>query len=531
MTALAQKSAGQHATEEGIPVTDPLVIAKCGSCHYRDDRGNLERISWERATPEGWQEALKKMTAEERVALSPFEARSIVRYLAASHGLAPEEARSVMYYPERRIHDETETTDPALVEACGKCHAAARPLSWRRSLEDWKQVAESHITRYKMKPNSGAIAALGRLAPLHTREWDVWSSRTVALNLTGRWLVTARLPGRGRYVGEMSVTPGAAPDEFRSHATLRSLADGSVLERAGQALVFGADAWRGRSRGVNPSGTPDDPSNEAREAMWISPDQARMEGRWFWGQYQEFGFDVLLRRPSSDPSLLAVDRASLKTGSRGNRIRLIGDNFPAQVTPADLDFGPGIAVRRAIFQNSGEIVADVDVAADAKPRRTDVVFRGSVLPSALAIYDQIDYLKVTPESSLAAFGGPKYPRGFQQFEAIAYQRGADGKAHTSDDLELGPVDVTWSMEIFYSVDSSRNDLVGAVGSRGLFTPAANSPGVNYDVWVIATATGEKNRTGSPLVGKGYLVVTIPEYTFNGRHYVRELDRWIEEGTW
>src|SRR5581483_10742764 len=453
---------------------------------------------------------LKKMTAEERVALSPSEARSIVRYLAASHGLAPEEARSVMYYPEHRIHDENEIADRALVETCTKCHAAARPLSWRRSLEDWKQLAERHVARYKMKPNSEAIAALGRLAPLHTPEWDAWSSRSVALNLTGRWLVSARLPGHGRYIGEMNVKPGAAPDEFTSHATLRSIADGSVLERVGQGLVFAGDAWRGRSRGINPSGTPDDPSNEAREAMWISPDQARMEGRWFWGQYQEFGFDVTLRRPSSEPALLAIDRSSLKTGSQGNRVRLIGDNFPAQVTPADLNFGPDIAVRRAIFQNSGEIVADVDVAADAKPHRTDVVFRGSVLPRALAIYDQIDYLRVTPESSLAAFGSPKYARGFQQFEAIAYQRGADGKPHTSDDLELGPVDAAWSIEIFYSVDTSRDDAVGTGASGGLFTLAVTGPGGNYDVWVIATSSGEKNRTGGPLIGKGYLVVTIPE---------------------
>ncbi len=512
-------------------MTDPLVVAKCGSCHPRDDRGNMERISWERATPEGWQESLKKMIAEEHVTLSPSEARSIVRYLAVSHGLAPEEARSVMYYSERRIHDETETADRALVEACTKCHAAARPLSWRRSLDDWKQVAETHVARYKMKPNNEAIYALSRLAPLHTPEWDAWSSRAPALNLTGRWLVSARLAGYGTYIGEMQVEPAAGPDEFTSRVTLHSVANGSVVSRMGQGLVFAGFAWRGRSRAVKPSGTPGDPSNEAREAMWVSRDQTRMEGRWFWGQYQEFGFDVTLRRASSEPVLLALDRTSLKIGSQANRLRLIGENFPSQLTPDDLDFGSGITVRHATLQNPGEIIAEVDVTADAKPRRTYVRFRGAVLPGALALYDQIDYLKVTPESSLASFGSEKYPRGFQQFEAIAYQRGADGKPHTPDDLELGPVDAVWSMEVFYSIDSSRNDAVGAVGPGGLFTPAGNSPGGNYDVWVIATASNEKSRKGGPLSAKGYVVVTIPEYTFNGRRYVRDLDRWIEEGSW
>src|SRR5258705_10373973 len=36
--------------EEGIPVTDPLVIAKCASCHARDAKGNMGRLSWARPT-------------------------------------------------------------------------------------------------------------------------------------------------------------------------------------------------------------------------------------------------------------------------------------------------------------------------------------------------------------------------------------------------------------------------------------------------------------------------------------------------
>ncbi len=64
--------------EEGIPVTDPLVISKCGTCHTRDDKGNLTRISWERATPEGWEEAIKRMMRLNGLTLTPAEARSIV---------------------------------------------------------------------------------------------------------------------------------------------------------------------------------------------------------------------------------------------------------------------------------------------------------------------------------------------------------------------------------------------------------------------------------------------------------------------
>ena len=130
---------------------------------------------------------------------------------------------------------------------------------------------------------------------------------------------------------------------------------------------------------------------------------------------------------------------------------------------------------------------------------------------------------------MAAFGNQTRARGYQQYDAIGYQRGADGKSHTADDVELGPVDVTWSIEVFYATEGSSTDFVGKVSSTGFFAPAAESANNNYDVWVVATATNEKNKDGKPLVGKSFLVVTVPSYTFDGRQYVRDLDRWVDDG--
>ncbi len=546
--AATSAESAKPAPEEGIPVTNALVIAKCGGCHTKDQHGNMLRISWERATPEGWEEAIKRMVRLRGVVLTPDEARSILKYLATYHGLAPEEAKPVMYYAEKRIQDETNIPTDNVRGACANCHALARPLSWRRTAEDWKLLANLHVALYPTAdeafrlgisaggfdesrhhqepgaplPVDEALAYLAKTAPLHTPEWAAWQARMRAPKLAGRWIVTAHLPGRGRFYGQMNVEPAAGTDDqFTTSVKLTSLKDGSTITRTGRSLVYAGYAWRGRSKGEGSAGTaPDDVSSEMREVMWFSPDQNSAEGRWFWGQYQEFGFDVKLDRAFGDPVLIGADRTALKTGSQAARVRLVADSLPAQIAPADLDFGTGITVKRIVSHSPAEIVTEVDVAGDAIPGKRDIAFRRSVLQNAIAVYDRIDYVKVLPESALARLGSEHHPKGFQQFEAVAYQRGVDGKSHTADDIELGPIDATWSMEEFYAVyGDDDKEFVGALGPTGFFTPASDGPNPqrkfsrnNYgDVWIVATAKDEKDKDGRPLTGKSYLVVTVPAY--------------------
>ncbi len=532
--------------EEGIPVTSPVVISRCGSCHAKDEHGNLSRISWERATPEGWEEAIKRMIRQQGVRLTPDDAKSILKYLATDHGLAPEEAKPVMYYAERRMLDETNIPNDKVRGACTNCHAMARPLSWRRTEQDWKLLANLHVALYtsaeesfrrglsmgtaldwvpeheKTRPVDVAIAYLAKTAPLHTPEWAAWRARMHAPKLAGRWLVSASITGRGKFYGEMEVEAASGTDdEFTTRVKLTSAKDGSTISRTGHSVVYAGYSWRGRSKGTlaaNPS--PDDLASEMREVMWVSPDQSSAEGRWFWGQYQEFGFDVKMKRASADPTLIGVDRTSLKAGSQANRVRLIAESVPAQPAPSDLDFGTGVTVKRIVSHTPTEIVAEVDVAADAVPGKRDISFHRSVLESAIAVYDRVDYIKVTPDSALARLGSQTHPKGYQQFEAIAYQRGADGKTQGASDIELGPVDAKWTVEEFYSVENDDDrEFVGSLSGTGFFTPASDGPNPqrkfsrnNYgDIWVVATAKDEKDKDGKPLTAKSYLVVTVPAY--------------------
>jgi quinohemoprotein amine dehydrogenase len=538
-------------TEEGIPVTDALTISKCGTCHAKDEKGNLARLSWERATPEGWEEAIKRMVRLNGLTIAPADARSILKYLSTYHGLAPEEAKPVMYLPEHRMVDETNIPNDVVRGACTTCHAFARPLSWRRSKHDWQLLANLHVALYPQaeahfrsmgrggggggrgagaaatpaaptqEPGDAAVDYLATSAGLHTKEWSDWMPRMRAPKLAGKWLVSAHIAGHGKYFGELTIEPGAADDEFKTKIKLTSVTDGSVLTRTGQSLVYAGYAWRGRSKSTTPAAAnPDDLNKDYREALWFNPDQSKAEGRWFWGEYQEFGVDVTLQRISAEPLISVIDKSALKVGSTGVKVRIIGENFPAQVAADDLDFGSGIKVTKILSHKSTEIVAEVDTAKDAVFGRRDVFFKRSVLPSAIAVYDKVDYIKVTPDTSLARLGSETHPKGYQQFEAIGYQRGPDGKLRTADDVELGPVDVDWSVEEFMAVYGDDDKaFVGHLSPTALFTPASDGPNPerkfgrnNYgDVWVVATSKSEKDKEGKPLVGRSYLVVSVPTY--------------------
>jgi quinohemoprotein amine dehydrogenase len=551
--------------EDGIPVTDALTISKCSACHTKDDKGNLSRISWIRTTPEGWEEAIKRMVRLNGVSLEPADARAIVKYLSNYHGLAPEEAKPVMYMAEHRIQDEA-IPNESIRGTCNNCHALGRVFQWHRTRADWSMLADTHTALYPQAESAfrrnvmpaaaaaggrggrgGAAAAaaaavpaapaqppislditldyLGASYPLHTPEWATWRARMRAPRIAGRWLLSARIPGRGKYYGEVTIAQGAAPDEFTTTARLQSVNGGPAISRTGAGLVYTGFSWRGRSHGaaLAANATPDDLNREMRETLWISPDQTWAEGRWFWGEYQEFGIDVKLRRATPEPALLTLDRYSLKTGAQGERVRVFGNNLPAKLAASDLDFGSGVTVKSIVSHTPADIVATVDVAKDAVPGKRDLVLGDAVLEGALAVYDKVDYIKVLPEASLARLGGDEHsphPRGYQQLEAVAYHRGEDGKLHTNDDIELGPLEVNWSVEEFYSVfGDDDKEFVGTLNSSGLFTPNLDGPNPqrkfsrnNYgDVWIVATARNEKDKDGKPLVGKSYLVVTVPTY--------------------
>jgi len=537
------RSANADAVDEGIPVTSDLVKQKCGSCHRADDKGRMTRISYRRTTPEGWEETIKRMVSLNNVKLQPAEARDIVRYLADHHGLAPEEAKPAAFEAEREMIEYKYAGDKDTEHTCSSCHSMGRVISQRRTKEEWELLIAMHRGYYPLSdfqafrrlgpvprdqapaadgrppdnrhPMEKAVAHLSSTFPLTTAEWSAWAATMRPPRLQGKWALSGKQPGKGPVFGHVVITPAGGTDssEFTTETTFTYARSGETVKRTGRAIVYTGYQWRGRS---DQSGAAAGSNNAWREVLFVDRDWRRAEGRWFTGAYDEFGIDVQLERVGADPVVLGVVNPMIKIGGPAQELRIYGANLPAAVQPSDLNFGPNVTVERVVSATPELLTVSVNAASGATPGRRDVILAGASGHGTAAVYNVVDYVKVLPEAGLARVGGANFPKGFQQFEAVAFANGPDGKPNTKDDVELGPVDATWSIEEYTATyDDDDKDFVGTIDpSTGLFTPNLDGPNPkrrhgtnNYgDVWVVATYQQPK-----PIKGRAHLLVTVPLY--------------------
>jgi len=523
--------------DEGIPVTSPLVRQRCGSCHHADEQGRMTRISYRRTTPEGWEETIKRMVSLDEVKLEPADAREIVRYLADHHGLAPEEAQPGAFEVERRMIDYKYTPDKDTEETCIKCHSFGRVLLQRRTKEEWELLLAMHRGYYPLvdfqafrrggppprdqqpgpdgrppdnrHPMEKALAHLTTAFPLTTPEWSAWSATMRPPQLPGTWALTGAELGNGALYGTVTIAPqGATAGDFTTETTFTYARSGKKVTRRGRAIVYTGFQWRGKS-------------NDFREVLAIDRDWRHAAGRWFSGAYDEFGIDVRLTRVGADPILLGVAEPRLRTGVANQELHLFGVNLPGQPATADVNVGPGVTVDRIVSAAPDRLTVSVSVAGSATIGRRAVFLAGAGGDASIAVYDTIDFIKVLPQAGLARVGGANFPKQFQQFEAVAVANGPDGKPNTKDDVELGLVDTTWSIEEYTATyDDDDKDFVGTIdAATGLFTPNIDGPNPrrrnhanNYgDVWVVASYQPPGASAAKAMKARAHLLVTVPLY--------------------
>jgi len=537
-TPVAAVAVGVVQIDEGIPVTSTEVRQACGACHPSDAEGRMSRISYRRATPENWELTVKRMLALNNAVLSPEQARVVLKYLADNHGLAPEEVKPIMFDAERRMIDFAYSGDTQTHNLCNACHTVGRVMAERRTPEEWKLLISMHRGVYPgidggsggfrrggpgraggaaeaasaKQPMDLATDHLAKAFPLMTPEWASWSAARTPARLTGTWALAGHQAGLGPVYGSVSIEPQAgAEDTFVTKTTFTYAKTGQTVTRTGRGLVYTGFQWRGRSAESA------DSADSWREVAVVTRDQNEITGRWFTGAYADTGIDVTLRRVTRDVTVSGADIASLKTGTAGQTVRIYGANLPAKLLPTDIVLGTGVSVTRVVSTTPTMATVTVDVAGDAPVGSRDLVVAGAVRPSALVVYDKVDGVRVLPRTGLSRVGGIVHPKMLQQFEAVAFHNGRDGKPGTDDDLMLGMVDATWSLEE-YSATFVEDDVkyVGTLSASGLFTPALDgtnaerSGGRNNigDVYVVADYTPPG---GTPVRGRAFLLVTAPLY--------------------
>jgi quinohemoprotein amine dehydrogenase len=528
-------------TNEGFPIDNPVVKARCGGCHRSDDKGRMSRISYRRATPENWEKTIKRMVALNHATLTPEDARTILKYLSDRQGLAPEELRPIEFEPERRTIEYEYKADEMTANLCQSCHTMARVLSERRTKEEWELLLAMHRGYYPLvdnqpmngpqgfrrtrpaetepgpdgrppdnrQPMDRALEHLTKTLPLETSAWSAWSAAMQTPKLAGRWAIVGTQTGKGPIYGVVTIAADAsAPDSFTTDIRYTIARTGEAVTRTGKSLVYTGYQWRGKD-------------GDWREVLFVERDWKTMWGRWFTGAYDETGIDVTLTRLAGEPVVFGMSVSALKTGSTGQQVRIFGSNLPASPRPEDIGLGRGVKVTRVTSASADGLAIDVDVDSTAPIGARDLSVAGTVKPAAVVVYDKIDAIKVLPNAGMARIGGNVFPRQMAQFEAIGINNGPDGKPDTDDDLNLGLVNVRWSIEEYTATFGDDDaQFVGTIDEHGLFTPNLDGPNPKRsgnrdnvgDVWVVAdytpTTAGPEVR---PVRARAYLLVTVPLY--------------------
>lgn len=476
---------------------EALLDAKCSSCHTRSAGDGLFRIDHIRKTPEGWSMTLWRMRQWHGLQVSDDEERSLIKYLADTRGLAPEETAPYRYALERRTLVETpDDADTAVL--CARCHSYARPALQRRTEDEWRRLIHMHLAQWPTIEyhafsrdrkwweivSTQLPAKLAAKWPLSSAAWDRWKAKT-SPDLSGVWTVSGHRPGKGGYTGRMDVR---AADRDHYAMTYRLVwADGSEETGQGSSVVYTGYEWRGSTT----------LGGERRdEVLTVEPGGNRIAGRWFVKGQEGVGGDMTAVRGSD--MIASVTPAYLKRGIP-TRITIAGSGLAG--TPS---LGRGVKISKVISSSPESVTVLAEAARNAPEGPRAVTVGRAGLKDALAVYGAIASVKVEPADMVARNGGNggPVPTTLAQFEAVAYTGGGQ---------RIGVVPARWSARPFDDTALHDKDVEfgGTLSADGLFTPGDAGPNPkrgggnnNANLYVVAEVTDGPRQ----VEGKAHLII-------------------------
>lgn len=488
---------------------DSLVWKKCTTCHAAGVDGRIARVEEIRTTPEEWTVIVDRMRRLHGMPMAAGEMDRLLKELAATQLLTPQEQAAVSYlslwHNAQVVEAPAEKAEEKLFATCVRCHTAGKIRSYRMTPDSWAKLRDFHLfmvptvllqmrEMHWVQEADAVLAYLATKLPYGAR----WSPP--AAKLDGAWSIFGDAPGRGAFHGEARIA-SAGNDEYTiSGSVVHS--DGATETFAGEGTLYGGYALRTRTKndGVQGYGAYIVSGDEiAGESHRPAPDFRTSSARWL--------------RADAGPKVARIVPGFVLTGE-ATTLTVEGVGLP-EVTAADVSFEGGevkvLAAKR--------IAADaIELTVQSRARRVGVakVSVKGLDATSVTFAPRIDSIAITPPLGRARLsGGRYYPAEGVQFQAIAYAKSGAGKSATA--TALGPVAATFRL----AEEKTRpgdDDLrwVGAIERNGTYIPTGDygpNPQRNYTtensglVKVIA----QYQRGGRTYTAKAQLAVTPPDF--------------------
>ena len=523
------------AEHQATPSARETLVVRCIRCHApQGENGKLDAIEAQRKSPEGWSMTLSRMVRTHGVELQDGDARILVKYLSDHYGLAPAEVEPYRFILEQRNTRTTQDVPQPLQSGCIQCHTYARIALQRRTPDSWQRLPDAKVA---LMANIGSeTASAGQLKdywfedaknsavphlikhqPFETAAWTAWQA-VKKPSYAGTWLVVGHDPGRGGdYTGQLTLTAGE-DDQYTGEFS-HTFADGSRLDGSTTGTIYAGFQWRGVAQ-AKESGAAGREMRQ-REIFFASEDGNTVSGRRLLTNLGDLGMDETWYRRQGGARLLTVSPALIQTGSP-QKVKIFGRGFSGDILSADkFSFGEGVGVLSLRLDGNQTIVAEVFAKAGVAEGPRTVSISGVAGTGQVAVYEAVDYIRITPERGFARPGGIRTPKIFQQYEVVGYANGPDNAKGTDDDVKLGRIGpVTWNLEEYVKRPND-DDIryVGAVDQTGLFHPNEDGPnpkrhlmeGNVGDVWVEAWYTPEGAKR--PMGARAHLLVMPAKFVF------------------
>lgn len=492
---------------------ESIIRDRCLSCHTEtgESATPFSRISEQRKTPEGWMMTISRMQQQRGLVISPEEKRTLVKYLADTQGLAPSETDGVRYLLEKEPN-VVESFDQLVQETCVRCHSGARVALQRRTEDEWKHLIHFHMGQQPTAEfHAGARdrawfdIALTNVAPKLAKDYpfnsDAWNNwqKVNKKSLNGSWAMTGYMPGKGTFDATLRVSKTAA-DNY-TVALEGQYADGTPLNGEGRAIVYAGYEWRAS---LTIDGV------KVRQVLAASADGSALEGRMFERDDEIMGGSV---KAVKGNVITAVTPSYIKQGER-KLVTISGNNLKGNV-----QLGNGVKMLNVVSRNANRVVVLAEASKTAHVGAITVKVGRTSAKGALAVYDQVARVEITPSESIARIGGAggPIPKLKSAYRAVGYAAGADGKPGTDDDLRLGYMPAAWSLKPFDEVAQHDNDMkyAGTISRDGVFTPG--DAGLNPERRMSTNNVGNLSVVGTVndgnnnVQGEAHLLVTVQTF--------------------